>query len=76
MVRVGMHEAKSQLSKLVKLAAGGEDVVIQRFGRPGARLVAVAPRRPRSEAFGALSGQIELGDDFDALPVEFSEHFS
>lgn len=70
-----MHEAKSQLSRLVDLAEGGEDVVIQRSGRPVARLVAMQRRRPVAEAFGALSGQIELADDFDALPTELSEFF-
>jgi prevent-host-death family protein len=75
MVRVGMHEAKSQLSRLVALAEGGEEVVIQRSGRPVARLVAVEHRRPIAEAFGALRGQIELADDFDELPPEFADHF-
>lgn len=75
MVRVGMHEAKTQLSKLVELAEQGEEVVIQRSGRPVARLVAVERRRPVAEAFGALRGQIELADDFDDLPPEFTEHF-
>ena len=70
-VRVGMHEAKSQLSRLVELAEGGEEIVIQRSGRPAARLVAVQRRRPVAEAFGALCGQIEMADDFesDAYPV-------
>jgi prevent-host-death family protein len=75
MVRVGMHEAKSQLSRLVDLAERGEDVVIQRSGRPVARLVAVQRRRPVAEAFGALRGQIELSGDFDDLPPELAEHF-
>jgi prevent-host-death family protein len=75
-VRVGMHEAKSQLSRLVDLAEGGEEVIIQRSGRPVARLVAVQRRRPLAEAFGALRGQIELADDFDELPADFAEHFS
>lgn len=75
MVRVGMHEAKTQLSKLVELAEQGEEVVIQRSGRPVARLVAVERRRPVAEAFGALRGQVELADDFDELPLEFTEHF-
>ncbi len=75
MVRVGMHEAKTQLSKLVELAEQGEEVVIQRSGRPVARLVAVERRRPAAQAFGALRGQIELADDFDELPPEFTEHF-
>ena len=76
MVRVGMHEAKSQLSRLVEIAEGGEDVIIQRSGRPVARLVAVQRRRPVSEAFGTLRGEIELADDFDELPAELGEHFA
>ncbi len=75
MVRVGMHEAKSQLSRLVELAERGEDVVIQRSGRPVARLVAIERRRPVADAFGAMRGEIELADDFDELPPELAEHF-
>jgi prevent-host-death family protein len=70
-----MHEAKSQLSRLVDLAERGEEVVIQRSGRPVARLVALERRRPIAEAWGTLRGEIELADDFDELPADFSEHF-
>ncbi len=70
-----MHEAKSQLSRLVELVQGGEEVIIQRSGRPVARLVAMQRRRPVADAFGALSGEIELADDFDDLPADFAEHF-
>jgi prevent-host-death family protein len=76
MVRVGMHEAKTQLSRLVGLVEDGEEVVIQRSGRPVARLVAVQRRRPVAEAFGTLRGEVELADDFDELPAELAEHFS
>ncbi len=75
MVRVGMHEAKTQLSRLVELAEGGEEIIIQRSGRPVARLVAMERRRPVADAFGLLRGQIELADDFDELPADFAEHF-
>jgi prevent-host-death family protein len=75
MVRVGMHEAKTQLSKLVELAEQGEEVVIQRSGRPVARLVAMEARRPVAEAFGSMRGEIELAEDFDPLPSELTEHF-
>jgi antitoxin (DNA-binding transcriptional repressor) of toxin-antitoxin stability system len=71
-----MHEAKSQLSRLVDLAEGGEEIIIQRSGRPVARLVALPRRRPVAHAFGVLRGQVELADDFDELPAEFVEHFS
>lgn len=70
-----MHEAKSQLSRLVGLAESGEEVIIQRSGRPVARLVALQRRRPVPEAFGALRGEIELADDFDELPAQLAEHF-
>lgn len=70
-----MHEAKSQLSRLVDLVQRGEEVVIQRSGWPVARLVMVQPRRPVAEAFGALRGEIELAEDFDELPPGFAEHF-
>ena len=70
-----MHEAKSQLSRLVELAEGGEEVIIQRSGRPVARLVALQRRRPIADAFGALRGEIELSDDFDERPADFTEHF-
>lgn len=75
MVRVGMHEAKTQLSRLVDLVQRGEEVVIQRSGRPAARLVAVQDRRPVADAFGALRGEIEMTADFDELPAAFAEHF-
>ena len=75
MVRVGMHEAKSQLSRLVALAESGEEVVIQRSGRPVARLIAEPRRRPVADAFGALRGEIELAEDFDELPADVAEHF-
>jgi prevent-host-death family protein len=75
MVRVGMHEAKTQLSRLVDLAEGGEEIIIQRSGRPVARLVALQPRRPVAEAYGALRGEIELAEDFDELPPDFARHF-
>lgn len=70
-----MHEAKSQLSRLVDLAESGEEVIIQRSGRPVARLMAVPRRRPVAEAFGALEGQIELAEDFDELPDGLAVHF-
>jgi prevent-host-death family protein len=41
MARVGMHDAKTHLSRLVERAEAGEDVVIQRNGKPAVRLVPV-----------------------------------
>jgi prevent-host-death family protein len=71
---VNMHEAKSQLSALVKQALEGEDVVIAKAGTPVVRLVPFqqtkAPRRP-----GRLKGQIRMADDFDAVDEEITDLF-
>jgi prevent-host-death family protein len=42
-LRVGVHEAKTQLSKLLRLVAAGQEIEILRNGEPVARLVAAGP---------------------------------
>lgn len=76
MPRVGMHEAKTQLSKLVERAEAGEDVVIQRNGKPAVRLVPVVDE-PRSLATvrGAWRGRVRIASDFDELPADMAEAF-
>jgi prevent-host-death family protein len=75
MAQVGMHEAKTQLSKLVERAEAGEDIVIARNGKPVARLVSVAPKNSLEAVRGALRGQIHLREDFDELPDDIAEAF-
>ena len=74
MSTVNMHEAKTNLSKLVERAAAGEDIVIARAGVPVARLVPVQHHQP--VLLGLLKGRIRIGDDFDsALPDEVQQAF-
>ena len=65
MKTVNLYEAKTQLSKLVELAAAGEDVIIARGGRPIARLTGLQPQR-RTIRFGLLKGKAKVAKDFDA----------
>jgi prevent-host-death family protein len=63
-----IHDAKTQLSRLLERAAQGEEIVIAKSGRPIAKLVRVAcePRRP-----GRLKGRIRIDPAFDEpLPDE------
>ena len=64
MKKVNMHEAKSQLSRLGKLAWAGEEVVIAKAGEPYLRL---EPYRERLEErqLGGLEGKIWMSPDFD-----------
>lgn len=66
MTVVNMHEAKSQLSKLVARAEAGEEVVIARDGKPAVRLTPVQPAENWAQRVaGTLKGQIWMSDDFD-----------
>jgi antitoxin (DNA-binding transcriptional repressor) of toxin-antitoxin stability system len=64
--RVNIYEAKTQLSRLVDRAAGGEEIIISRNGTPVARLSQLDARSP-GITFGTLRGRIEVSADFDAL---------
>lgn len=70
-----IHEAKTQLSKLLEQVERGDDVIIARAGVPVARLVPVAP--PVTERLlGTEAGRIVVGDDFDApLPPDVLASF-
>lgn len=68
--QVNVHDAKTNLSRIVEEVANGAEVVIAKAGKPMAKLVpiktAVPVRKP-----GFLKGKIRIADDFDApLPPE------
>lgn len=73
MARVGMHEAKTQLSKLVERVEAGEEVVITRHGEPAARLVPERSGAGFASLAGAWRGKVKIADDFDELPADMSE---
>ena len=63
---VNIHEAKTQLSKLVDRAARGEAFVIAKAGKPMVKVSAVdAPAQPKR--LGFLKGEIEVPDDFNRM---------
>lgn len=75
MTQVNIHQAKTQFSRLIDLAARGEEVIIAKSGKPVARLIPYAPkgavRRP-----GSMRGKIRIKKNFDApLPEEILGSF-
>jgi prevent-host-death family protein len=69
MTTVNIHEAKTQLSKLVEQAAGGEPFIIAKAGKPMVRVTAIdAPAEARR--LGFLKGEIEVPDDFDVMGAD------
>jgi prevent-host-death family protein len=68
---VKMHQAKTQLSKLIAAALAGEEVVIARGSEPVVRLTPVTPVVKKPRVAGRFKGQFELPESFfDPLPEE------
>ena len=65
---VTMHEAKTNLSRIIEEARAGVDIVIARGKVPLVRLIPL-DRPPVERRFGAMRGQFQIHDSFfDPLP--------
>lgn len=73
MAQVGMHEAKTTLSQLVRRAESGEDIVIARNGEPVARLIPVATTSSLAAVRGAWRGRVRIAEDFNELPEDIAD---
>lgn len=75
MTQVNVHEAKTNLSRLLNRVVEGEEIVIAKAGKPVARLVPIE-RRPRPRILGQDEGLFEVPEDFDApLPEDVLASF-
>ena len=73
-MQFNIHEAKTNLSKLIRLAEAGGEGIIARDDGPIVRLAPVAaapPRRPLGLAEGFV---LYMADDFDAPLDDFAEY--
>jgi len=65
---VNIHEAKTQLSRLVDQAAKGEPFIIAKAGKPLVKVVPLnAPDVGEVKRIGFLEGHICVPDDFDRM---------
>lgn len=72
MRQVNIHEAKTQLSRLI---ADGEEIVIARYGEPVARLVPIMPSTP-NRVPGSARGKFEVPQSFfEPLPDDLLDNF-
>ena len=74
--RVGMHEAKTKLSRLVDEARRGEDIIVERSGKPVAKIVPYDEQPKGLMALeGIWKGKGHIPDDFDELPEDLQRAF-
>ncbi len=69
--QVNVHQAKTQLSKLLAEVEKGREIIVARDGKPVARLVPFVPAPRKELRTGDWRGKIWISPDFDA---PLSEH--
>ena len=62
-MEVNIHEAKTNLSRLIEKVQAGEEVIIAKAGKPVARLVRIEPKKP---VLGSARGRIKMKPGWDA----------
>jgi prevent-host-death family protein len=75
MMTANVHEAKTQLSRLIDRAEAGEDIVIARAGKPVVRLIAYKPDALPKRTPGIWEGKVKMSPDFDELPESIAAAF-
>lgn len=74
MKKANLHEAKTNLSKLIELVIQGEEVIICKAGNPVAKLIAFRPKKEKRKP-GIWKGKVKIEKDFDKLPADFMRYF-
>jgi len=71
MQTVNIHEAKTQLSRLIDQAVKGDSFIIAKAGKPLVKVTRLdAPSVVPGKRLGFLAGQIVVPDDFDHMGSE------
>ena len=68
MLTVNIHDAKTQLSKLVDQAARGEAFIIAKAGKPMVKVIPLEPAEAGTASrLGFMAGEFSVPDDFDQM---------
>ena len=73
MHQVNIHQAKTNLSKLIKRVEDGEEVIIAKDNKPIVKLVLLESQKPVRQ-LGTAIGKIIISEDFDKPLEEFEEY--
>lgn len=74
MLQVNIHEAKTNLSKLIQKVINGEDVVIAKGNNPLVKITLINEEQPERK-LGSAKNKIKISEDFDN-PIDDFEDYS
>ena len=63
-----IHDAKTNLSRIIERVESGEEIIISRAGHPVAKVVPLTRRTSRAGR-GSLRGRLIVADDWDSTEV-------
>jgi prevent-host-death family protein len=77
MQTVNIHDAKTQLSRLIAQAVAGEPFIIAKAGKPLVKVTRIEDESPvRKRRLGFMKGEVQIPDDFDRMgQAEIDEMF-
>ena len=73
MLQVNVHQAKTNLSKLIQKVIDGEEVIIAKGNQPVVKIILVDNLKPKRQ-LGTAKGMIKISDDFDEPLEDFKEY--
>ncbi len=73
MLQVNIHEAKTNLSKLIQKVVDGEEVIIAKGNKPLVKLILIEQLKPKRR-IGSAKGQVVIAEDFNEPLKDFEEY--
>ena len=75
MQKINIHEAKTNLSRLVEQASKGESFVIAKSGKPMVKVSSLnSPESGQIKRLGFMKDEFNIPDDFDSMGADEIEH--
>ncbi len=73
MLQFNIHEAKTNLSKIIQKVVNGEEVIIAKGNKPVVKIILIDELKP-ARKLGTAKGKIKISKDFDAVIEDFKEY--
>jgi antitoxin (DNA-binding transcriptional repressor) of toxin-antitoxin stability system len=74
MYQVNIHQAKTNLSKLIKKVINGEEVIIAKGNIPLVKMISLSSHKPKRK-IGSAQGVVSISKDFDEPLDDFKDYF-
>ena len=75
MIQINIHEAKTQLSKLIEKVKKGEEVIISKYNKPVVKLVLIEELKSKRR-LNTAKGRIVMSEDFDSPLEDFEDYLN